>query len=129
LIWNLIIREKMLMIEPYISVAAGLIGALIGASASIITIVVQAKIQDKRQQLQTIIQLALEDYKLQMEICKNSGKRVCFYPIILHLHYYQELMKLMEESKLGEENIKDLFEKNKKLRQLIDKLNESRSNE
>ena len=112
------------MSESYIPLVAGFVGALIGALASVITMVVQTKIQDKRQRLSAVIQLALEDYKLQLETLRGMNKPFTIYPIVLHLHYYLELMESMDQGKLTEKRLGEIFKENRRLRRLLEKWNE-----
>ena len=52
---------------PWIAGAFGLIGALIGAAASVMTVYFQTKIQDRRALLRHAAELAQADYELRVE--------------------------------------------------------------
>ena len=47
---------------------AALLGALIGAAASIVTIVIQQRYQNKRELLKIAAEIALQDYKRRLEL-------------------------------------------------------------
>ena len=103
------------MSEIYIPLISGFVGALIGAFASITTIWIQAKIQDKRERLRHAADLALEDYKLNLDMANNSGEKYSAPPIVLFLHYHLKLMELMEKGDVTPENLKKLAEENSQI--------------
>lgn len=49
----------------YVPLLSALAGAIIGSAASITTIVIQAKIGDRRQKIQQATTLAIEELKIQ----------------------------------------------------------------
>jgi hypothetical protein len=57
---------------PWISAGFGLVGAVIGASASIITVWIQSRVQDRRAALNQTAQLTLADYTLRMEMAPDG---------------------------------------------------------
>ena len=114
------------MKEIYIPLFSGLVGALIGAMASIITIWVQARIQDRREKIRHAADLALEDYKLQIDMANKSGRQASIPPVVLFLHYHLELMNLMEKGRLTPERLKKLSEKNAEIEDAIDEVNKQR---
>lgn len=111
------------MDEIYIPLASGFVGALIGALASIITMLIQAKTQDRRERLRHAADLALEDYKLQLELANKSGKSVSIPPVVLFLHYHIELMELMEKGKVTPASLQKLAESNTEIHDAIKELN------
>ena len=111
------------MEEVYIPLVSGLVGALIGALASIITIWIQSRTQDRRERLRHAAELALEDYKLQLELANKSGKSVSIPPVVIFLHYHSELMELMEKGKVNPENLKKLAERNEQIMGATKELN------
>jgi len=114
------------MKDIYIPLFSALVGALIGAMASIITMWAQARIQDRREKIRHAADLALEDYKLQIDMANKSGRQASIPPVVLFLHYYLELMNLMEKGKLTPERLKELSEKNAEIEQAINEANEQR---
>lgn len=116
------------MDQIYIPLISGLVGAVIGAVASIVTVWVQAKTQDRREKIRHAAELALEDYKLQLDLARKSGKQVSIPPVVLFLHYHLGLMDLMENGKLNSDTIKELAEQNIKFSDVIKELNQERKN-
>lgn len=113
------------MEQVYIPLISGLIGALIGAIASIVTVWVQSKTQDRRERLRHAADLALEDYKLQLDLVHKSGKKVSIPPVSLYLHYHLGLMELMEKGNLNTDTMRELTKKNTEFHDLIKELNEN----
>jgi hypothetical protein len=99
-------------LDDLLLIISGLGGALIGAAASIVTTWVQAKVQNKRERLSFITNLALQDYKLSIELADKSGRSYSSPPVAVFLHYHIGLNKLIESEKFSEENYKKLVQEN-----------------
>jgi hypothetical protein len=81
--------------DVYLPLAAGLIGALIGAGASIATTYVQARTGGKRAKILQATNIALEDYKLRLEAAMARGARMP--PLGVFLAYYLDLLSKLEK--------------------------------
>lgn len=112
------------MEQIYIPLVSGLVGALIGAAASIITVWIQSETLDRREKLRHAAELALEDYKLHLDLAGKTGKEVSIPPVSLYLHYYHGLMDLMEKGDLNSKSMCDLANENKEFYEAIKRLNE-----
>jgi len=112
--------------ENYIPLLSGLIGALIGATASIVTIIVQSRLQDKRERIRMATQMAMDDIKTNVEIALKSGKRASIPPPIVYLHYNIKLMELLEDNKLDSNTLRVITEENRKLIDSLKLLNKER---
>jgi hypothetical protein len=108
--------------EVYIPLLSALVGTLIGAAASILTVWIQARIQDKRARMQYASGLALEDYKLQLDLTKLTGAKGTIPPVTLFLHYHLELAKLMEKGTFTTEEFVALTERNREFMAAIEGL-------
>ena len=93
-------------LEPYIAALAGLVGALIGAAASIATIVIQARVQARRDRTKEALVLALEDWKAKLELAKDRGGLAL--PMAVYVHYHMKLLELAEKGDLTGESMKAL---------------------
>ena len=99
------------MTESYIPLLAGFIGAIIGAGASITTILIQAHFQNKRDRMRLVSEVALEDFKLKREMgLKHTGEYE-EWPLAVFLHYHAELMSLIEKNALTPESHEALTKK------------------
>ena len=112
--------------ENYIPLLSGLIGALIGATASIVTIIVQSRLQDKRERIKMATQIAMDDVKSKVEIAIKSGRKVEIPPPIVYLHYNIKLMELLENNKLDSHTLRVITEENRKLIDSLKLLNKER---
>jgi hypothetical protein len=112
--------------ENYIPLISGLIGTLIGATASIVTIIVQSRIQEKRERIKMATQMAMDDIKTNVEIALKSGKRAIIPPPIVYLHYNIKLMELLENNKLDSDTLRVITEENRKLIDALKLLNKER---
>jgi hypothetical protein len=99
------------MSQTYIALVAGgfgLVGALIGAASSVLTVWIQAKTQDRRAALAQAAELALADYKLRME---NAPAGAAFGPASIFIAYQVEVMKLIENGEFTPEAFRALSDK------------------
>ena len=85
----------MLDSDVYLPLAVGLIGALIGAGASIATTYVQARSEVKRAKILQATNIALEDYKLRLDVAMARGGRMP--PLGVFLAYYLDLLSKLEK--------------------------------
>jgi hypothetical protein len=97
---------------PLITAASGLIGAVIGAAASIAVVWIQTSKQDRRAALTQAAELALADYKTRME---NAPQGTRFPPASIFIAYQWEVMKLIERGKFTPEAYKALSHRYDKL--------------
>jgi hypothetical protein len=98
--------------QLWLSGAFALIGALIGAGASVMTVYFQTKIQDRRALLRHAAEMAQADYKLRMEQAPPGTK---FPPISVFLAYEVKLLNLIEEGRLTPTSFRRLSAEQDKL--------------
>ncbi len=103
------------MTDVYVPLLSALVGALIGATASVLTVWVQARIGDRRERLRHVADLAQQDYRLRLELAQKSGRSVSCPPLVVFLHYHMELMQLLETGRLTPEALREVSEKNQAL--------------
>jgi hypothetical protein len=97
---------------PWLSGAFGLIGALIGAAASVLTVYFQTKLQDQRALLRHAAELARADYKLRVERAPPGTQ---FPPVSVFLAYEVKLLNLIEKGKLNPASFRRLSAEQDKL--------------
>ena len=107
------------MTESYIPLLAGFIGAIIGAGASITTILIQAHFQNKRDRMRLAAEVALEDFKLNREMGLKHKGEFEEWPLAVFMHYHVELMCLIEKDALTAENHEALKNKNRAFMEAI----------
>lgn len=109
--------------ENVLPLLTGFIGALIGAGASIITMYIQTNAQNKRERNKLASELAIEDFKLSLEMAKSTNKPYAILPVTCYVHYHSKLLELLDSGKLDEEGVKELTESNKTVIKAIKKAN------
>ena len=93
---------------------AALLGALIGAAASVITIIIQQRYQNKRELIKIASDLALADYMRRCEvIAGNGGGRMP--PISAFVHYHAQVIERMAAGTFTPEVIKGLSEEHERI--------------
>lgn len=112
------------MSPEMLSLIAGLVGAVVGAGASILTVVVQSRIQDRRERVRQSVDLALEDYKIQLELANKFGhKGGKIPPVTLFVDYHLRLVKHLEAGDLTPEAFAKVIADNRKLLEKMEELN------
>ena len=97
-----IMKPEFQIIIPLISALAS---ALIGASASIITIFLQISTQNKRERISIVAELARQEYTNMAYKTNTYGG---FPPLVHYLHYHLGLMKLIEKEDVSVGNLAKL---------------------
>ena len=85
-----------------IPVVSALMGALIGAMASVATILISSHFENRRYLSRLAYEAALADYKLAHEL---GGK---IAPLTSFIHFHIECMKLINDGKLNQDELKKL---------------------
>ena len=96
-------------IDPVLGV---LLGAIIGAGASIATVWIQSRQQATRDRARLAADLAMHDYTTLLDLAKSSGKPFQQNPLILFVHYHMELTKLIEAGELTPAKVERLSKSN-----------------
>lgn len=79
----------------YVPLLSALAGAIIGSLSSIATILIPAKINDRRERLRQAVSMAMEEFKIQ--IANANGKAVL--PFSSFLHHHVAVLQAVEEGK------------------------------
>jgi len=106
---------------------AGLLGAVIGATASIATVWIQGRFQERRDRMRLVMELALEEYKSKIELIKFTGQSAALPPVALFLHYHHELAKLLEKDAVSPATLEALAKSTHELDAALDRLQASRA--
>ena len=75
----------------------GIIGAIVGASASIMTVFIQSRTQIKQSRLKMVQELAVEEMKLHFEAAKRVPGTAMMLPMSIYLIEHLELAKIIEK--------------------------------
>ena len=105
--------------DNYLPLITGLIGALIGAGTSIVTIWLQLKSQERRERVKLASELALEDVKQTLEIAKTLNKRSSIPPLSVYQHYHLQVLDALEKRALTKEKLQEIMKENKSVIEAI----------
>lgn len=94
---------------------AGLIGAAIGASSSLITVWIQARYTAKRERAKFAVEFAEKDRRDSREYAITMGRQGPVPPVALYAHYHSEMLKLLESGKMNPKSMEKLTADNRKL--------------
>lgn len=106
----------------YIPLLSALFGALIGAATSVVTIIVQAHYQNKREMTKEAITLALADWKTRLALISENGGTALLLAVFVQ--YHSKLIHLAEQGLINPRTIRQL---NTDQEQLIMTLEELRN--
>jgi len=87
---------------------AGLIGAALGSTTTLITVWIQARYLAKREKVKFILEFAAADRREQMQEAVRQGKRASVAPISVYAKYHERLAELIEKGRLNEKTLKEL---------------------
>lgn len=108
--------------ESFLIAIIGIFGAVIGASASIVTTYIQNYFQAKRERTRLIMEIAFDDRKSQIELARSLGRAATIPPVALYLHYHLELLKLIEKGSMKQEDLEKLTRENREINNIIKRL-------
>jgi hypothetical protein len=89
----------------YLPLLSALAEAIIGSAASITTVVIQARIGERRERIRQAMTLALEDFKLQIAHAKPG---TVFPPISTFLYHQLAVLKAIEDNDVTPERLRKI---------------------
>ena len=110
------------MVEPYLSLISGFVGALVGACASLMAMRIQAKSQERQARARLALDAAVEESRIAHEQARNQRGETHVYPLALYLFHHRELLKLVERDALTSTSLEDLFRRQTELKRVIDRV-------
>lgn len=106
---------------------AGLIGAGIGASSSLITVWIQARYQAKRERSKFIMEFAANDRKEAIESARLRGASAAVAPVALYAHYHSRLLEMIERGKVDDADLSKLSQETDAIWKTVKKIQEQRT--
>jgi hypothetical protein len=102
--------------------AAALLGALIGAAASIGVMWIQQRHQTKRDLLRVAADLAREDWKNRLELLSQRGGKMP--PVSAFVHYHAKVLEAMANGTFTPDTVKRLSEEQEQILAAYDQAND-----
>ena len=87
---------------------AGFLGALIGAGASLLGLLIQQQYQTKRERMKIAADLGLSEYQSALELGNRSGRAYVIPPVSAYVVFHARLLEEMSKGKIDSEKIKQL---------------------
>jgi hypothetical protein len=105
--------------EPNVIVPliAGFVGILVGAISSVAVIFIQQRYQSKREKMKLASEMALEDYKVHVELLKSRGGSIL--PISVYQYFHYEILSSLENGSLDAEKMVQLRDQNRDIEKAI----------
>lgn len=94
---------------------AGFLGALLGAGASLLGLLIQQQYQTKRERMKIAADLGLSDYQIALELGKHSGRSFELPPVSAYVVFHARLLEEMSKGKIDSEKIKKINREQKEL--------------
>jgi hypothetical protein len=108
--------------DIYIPLLSALAGAIIGAAASIVTVIVQTRAQSRRDRTKDAVALAVQDWKSRSDLINQRGGKIL--PLAVFVHYHSRLIALAENRELTPQAIKTLSIEQDQLIEAIEQIND-----
>ena len=97
------------MDQSLVPLLSGLVGALIGAASSVITIIVQSHYQSRRELRRMAFDAAVHDHGQALEAAKANKVPVRVAPLTAYLHFHVRYLDLLDKDGLNAESLKQLL--------------------
>jgi hypothetical protein len=115
------------MEQQYVTLLAGLGGALIGAAASIATVTVQAHYQARRERMRVAVDAGIEDYKGALELAKLHAGPVQLSPLSAYIHFHAEMLGALEAGPMSPEALREIYRRYGEVRKVIREATDERT--
>jgi hypothetical protein len=92
----------------YIAALIGLIGVAIGSASSIATMIIQARVKDKRDRAKQVTDMALAQFKMALDLATSGKGPPNVPPLVTYIHYYDLILKAVEERTFTPEKFREI---------------------
>lgn len=103
------------MDQIYIPLLSALAGAIIGATASVVTIFIQARSQERRDYLRLIADLAMKDHGALLELAKGHEGGAVIPPLAAYLNHHRQVLAILSKRELTPADVANLANKSREL--------------
>ena len=103
-----------------ISLISGFIGAVIGASGAVLTVLINEHYQSRRETNKLAVDLATRDYELVLEHSKRLPGTVRVNSLTSYLLYHRRLLQKLEKVDVTPEELRAIFEEHTRIDKVIE---------
>jgi hypothetical protein len=106
------------MDNTYLPLVTGFGGAILGSLSTVATVFIQLRSQDRRERLRQATSLALEEFKVHIDLAKSDKGRPGVMPISVLCHFHAEVLAALDRGDLSVETMRGIQERNGELAKL-----------
>jgi hypothetical protein len=103
----------------WLPLVSGLIGALVGGAASVMTVLVQARHETKRHRIAVLSDLAVKEVDWAYRIITDMKAKGAIPPPVLYMHFYDKILNLFESGNFTLEEYQKLSDENNEFLKLL----------
>jgi hypothetical protein len=111
----------------YVAALSGLVGALIGSASSIATIIIQAKVRDKRDRSKQVTDLSLAEFKMHLDMATAGTGPSKVLPISTFIFNNNAILEALENGTLSADQLKKIAKANDDLFDAVIAIDKSRN--
>jgi len=106
----------------------GLVGALIGAGASILGMHIQQRHQNRRDLVKLATEIAIDDYRRRLKIAEDQDLSISFPPIAAFVAYQIRVLEEMSSGVFDAETIKKISKEQEAILDAFENVAQERRN-
>jgi hypothetical protein len=106
----------------YLAAVFGLIGAMIGSVSSVATMIVQARIRDKRDRSKQVTDMALAEFKMKLDLATSGKGPPNVLPLSIFLYHNDLLLEAIESGCFTPEKAREISIQAEKMVKVIDEV-------
>ena len=92
----------------YVAALSGLIGALIGSASSVVTMIIQGRMKDKRDRSKQLTDMALAEFKMHLDLATSGNGPSAVAPPSAFLHHNDLVLKAIETGTYTPEKAREI---------------------
>jgi hypothetical protein len=106
----------------WIPIIAAFIAGAFGSIISVIILLIQLRVQTKRERIKLICELAVQEHRFSYEAVKSRGKAFMLFPLASYIHYYSRIIEAVYSRKLNEKMIMTIARQNENFNAVLEKV-------
>ena len=103
------------MDSTYLPLITGFGGAILGSLSTVATVFIQLRSQDRRERLRQAMSLALEEFKVHIDLATSGKGPPGVMPISVRAHFFAEVLAALDRGDLSVETMRGIQERNLEL--------------
>jgi hypothetical protein len=92
----------------YVAALSGFVGALIGSASSIVTMIIQSGMKDKRDRSKQLTDMALAEFKMHLDLATSGKGPSAIMPPSAFLHHNDLVLRAIESRSFTPEKARQI---------------------